>query len=258
MMNSLRIIATGLLIVALSLGIWWVTRASETAGNALAFEVALTSPSDPADDAPLGPPGVTSPGADTPTGDNRAPGTGNSELQDGSSGAAPEIPPFTISEPAEMIDRIPVGLQIPALGEKAPIILAGVEDNGDMEIPDNVTDVAWYKFGPSPGESGSAVLAAHVDLIGQGPGVFFELGKLEPGSLIYVDYDDGTTGAFRAEARVVYEKTELPTDAIFSRQGPPVLTLITCGGDFNRSLRSYDSNVVVFAVPVDPDRIDVA
>ena len=81
--------------------------------------------------------------------------------------------------------------------------------------------------------------------------------------LIYLDYADGTTATFRAEARAVYDKTELPTEAIFSRQGPPVLTLITCGGDFNSSIRSYESNIVVYAVPVesrasDPIGVDAA
>jgi len=32
--------------------------------------------------------------------------------------------------------------------------------------------------------------------------------------------------------------------------GSPVLTLITCGGSFSESTRHYDSNVVVYAVPV--------
>ncbi len=79
--------------------------------------------------------------------------------------------------------------------------------------------------------------------------MFFDLRTLEPGDVILVDFDDGTTETYRAEARTVYEKTELPIDAIFSREGPPVLTLITCGGGFNRNIGSYDSNVVVYAVP---------
>ena len=121
-----------------------------------------------------------------------------------------------------------------------------------MEVPQSVSDVGWYEFGPAPGEPGSAVLAAHVDLASQGPGVFFDLRNLEPGATILVDFDDGTTATYRAEARTIYDKTDLPVEAIFAREGPPVLTLITCGGGFNRSLQSYDSNVVVYAVPI-PD-----
>lgn len=146
----------------------------------------------------------------------------------------------------------PVGLRIGAIGVEAPVDPFGVDqDTRQMAVPENVTDVAWYKFGPSPGEPGSAVLAAHVDLYGQGPGVFFELRKVEVDDVVHVAYADGTEKAFRVIARTEYDKDELPTEAIFAKRGPAVLTLITCGGTFSRSNRTYDSNVVVYAVPAD-------
>ena len=37
----------------------------------------------------------------------------------------------------------------------------GVEDSGEMEIPEP-EEVGWYEFGTTPGRSGSAVLAAHI------------------------------------------------------------------------------------------------
>ena len=142
-------------------------------------------------------------------------------------------------------------LRIAALEVVAPVGAYGVYRSGQMDVPDNVTDVGWYRWGPSPGASGSAVLAAHVDLAGQGPGVFIDLDTLEPGDVVLVDFDDGSTEAFEVAARATYDKQELPLDVIFSREGPPVLTLITCGGGFDRSSRRYDSNIVVYAVPVD-------
>jgi hypothetical protein len=48
-----------------------------------------------------------------------------------------------------------------------------------------------------------------------------------------------------------YLKDELPLEAIFSRDGDAVLTLVTCGGGFSASTGRYDSNVVVYAVPVE-------
>jgi hypothetical protein len=144
----------------------------------------------------------------------------------------------------------PVGLRIDKLAVDAPVDAYGVNQRtGQMAVPDNVTDVGWYEFGPSPGEPGSAVLAAHVDLAGSGPGVFFDLSTLVKGDEIVVLHADGTESPFRVMARTTYDKEELPLDVIFSRDGPPVLTLITCGGGFNREIRRYDSNVVVYAVP---------
>ena len=43
-------------------------------------------------------------------------------------------------------------------------------------------------------------------------------------------------------------KTELPPD-LFARTGPSKLVLITCGGEFDRSVRRYKQNVVVVATP---------
>lgn len=119
-----------------------------------------------------------------------------------------------------------------------------------MDVPDNVTDVGWYRHGPRPGEPGSAVLAAHVDLRGQGPGVFFDLDSLEQGDLVVVRFDDGSRREFVVTATSTYLKTELPLAAVFSRSGAAVLTLITCGGVFDADQSRYDSNVVVYATPV--------
>ena len=64
-------------------------------------------------------------------------------------------------------------------------------------------------------------------------------------------YDDGSTSRFQITDTAQYAKDELPVDRIFSKDSDPVLTLITCGGDFNRSLRSYSDNVVAYAEPID-------
>ncbi|HEY6634356.1 MAG TPA: class F sortase [Acidimicrobiia bacterium] len=178
----------------------------------------------------------------------------------GSSTVGPDqqpAPTWTANERSLLTDLpvatgpYPVRLVVDELGVDAPVQPHGVDSDGRMDVPNNIDDVGWYRFGPSPGDPGSAVLAAHVDLAGPGRGVFYDLGELEPGDEVEVRYDDETTARFVVTARAVYEKTELPLDVIFSREGPPVLTLVTCGGEFSRSARSYDSNVVVYAVPVD-------
>lgn len=147
----------------------------------------------------------------------------------------------------------PERLSIAALNIDAPVGEYGVAANGQMDVPDNITEVGWYQFGPSPGEPGSAVLAAHVDLAGSGRGVFYHLDELEADDEVVVSFDDGTSRAFRVVGRSTYLKEELPLDAIFSRNGDPFVTLVTCGGGFSRSAGRYDSNVVVYAVPVDTD-----
>ena len=57
----------------------------------------------------------------------------------------------------------PARLRIPALGIDAHVQQTGLTKSGAMGAPTNFTDVAWYKFGPVPGQMGSAVIDSHMD-----------------------------------------------------------------------------------------------
>ena len=116
-------------------------------------------------------------------------------------------------------------------------------------MPSRADAVVWYRFGPSPGAPGSAVIAGHVDYDGQ-RGTFFRLQDLGPGAIVTIDYDDGSRQRFEVTDTRSIPKPALPTDAIFTRSGPPLLHLITCGGSFDRAAGSYRDNVVVEAVPL--------
>lgn len=154
-------------------------------------------------------------------------------------------------DPADHRDGGPAPISISIGGidvDDAPVVDVGVETDGDMEVP-GAEAVGWYRFNPTPGQEGSAVLAAHIAYNGS-PGVFRHLADVDIGAMVLVGFDDGSTAAFQIVELAQYDKEELPTDRIFAKTGEPVLTLITCGGSFNESLRSYDDNVVAYAVPV--------
>jgi LPXTG-site transpeptidase (sortase) family protein len=144
---------------------------------------------------------------------------------------------------------VPTSVSIQGIGvAEAPVIDVGVEENGDMEIP-GADSVGWYRFNATPGEAGSAVLAAHISFDGQ-PGVFRYLDEASVGDRVVVEFDDGTRSEFEIVELAQYDKQELPDERVFAKTGDPVLTLITCGGDFNRSLRSYEDNIVAYAIPI--------
>jgi hypothetical protein len=160
-------------------------------------------------------------------------------------GGHDEVPPAPASAGAE-----PTRLTIPAIGVDHPIVAVGRSTDGAMEVPDDVHAIGWYApMGVRPGDPGSAVLAGHVDSRRQGRGAFFDLRSLEVG-------DDIVVGTVAGEQRWVvtgrtrYPKAELPVDDLFTVGGGPRLVLITCGGDFDPSHRSYRDNVVVAAAPV--------
>lgn len=145
----------------------------------------------------------------------------------------------------------PIRIGIPALGVDAPIVPVGISAGGSMEVPGDVNTAGWYRFGPLPGARGSAMVIGHVDSRTQGPGVFFGLSRLPLGERIGVLLGEGPTQYFVTVARRFIDKDELPLD-LYAREGPPRLTLVTCGGGFDERSRSYSHNVVVYAVPEEP------
>jgi LPXTG-site transpeptidase (sortase) family protein len=227
-------VASLLAVIAVTVG-FVIYSGSDEVGDVAAIEAALTSPALPTTTS-LPESATTLPASPATT--------------------EPDSPPIPVRpgvplEPPATASPVPVALRVDAIDIDAPVIATGVnQQTGQMAVPNNVRDVAWYKFGSRPGEVGSAVLAAHVDLASQGPGVFFDLRDLNPGDTVEVEFSDGAVTFFRVEARTVYQKDELPLDKVFARQGASVLTLITCGGGFSESSGSYDSNVVVYAVPI--------
>jgi Sortase domain len=139
----------------------------------------------------------------------------------------------------------PSRIEIPSLGVRARVLAAGVDRAGALRLP-GASRTAWYRFGSAPGEPGSTVIAGHVDLAGA-PGAFRRLGELEPGRLVVVRTTDGRAYRYRVVARRAYAKERLPT-RVWTRAGRPVLTLVTCGGDYDEEARSYAANTVVYAV----------
>ncbi len=151
--------------------------------------------------------------------------------------------------PPPVIGR-PVRLRIPAVGIDAAVEAVGVDHNGDMAVPEQVEQIGWYRFGAAPGDAaGSVVMSGHVDSARQGLGAFAKLGDLKSGDPITVSDAAGHQLRYRVVGREAFDKATAPMSALFSRGGAARLTLITCGGNFDASIRSYLDNIVVTAVP---------
>ncbi|MBS3941891.1 MAG: class F sortase [Actinobacteria bacterium] len=143
----------------------------------------------------------------------------------------------------------PQRLRVPALDVSARVVPVALTADGAMELPDDVSEVGWFSPGPVPGQSGSAVLAGHVDSREQGRGALFDLPDLVPGDTVEVDAGEDGTTTWRVVGRAAYPKDTLPIAELFRRDGPARLVLITCGGEFDPATGHYDDNVVVVAEP---------
>jgi sortase (surface protein transpeptidase) len=164
---------------------------------------------------------------------------------------AAEPSPFTTTAPRGPIDITtwPTAVRIPRLGVDAPVEPVGVGTQGELIIPHSPMDVGWYQGGSVPGEAGVALLTSHVDTRTEGRGVFAGLVRLDAGDVVTTVAADGTEQRWTVTARTQHLKTDLP-QALFARSGPPVLALVTCGGPFDATVRSYRDNVIVWAEPV--------
>jgi LPXTG-site transpeptidase (sortase) family protein len=144
---------------------------------------------------------------------------------------------------------VPERIMIPALNVNAPIVSVGLKADKSMEIP-GAAEAGWYRLGAQPGDAtGSAVIAGHVDHANL-PGVFLELRRLNVNDEVAITDTAGRLHGYRVTERYQVDKAALPTSELFRRDGPPVLTLITCGGNFDTKNRSYDDNIVIRATPL--------
>jgi hypothetical protein len=142
----------------------------------------------------------------------------------------------------------PVRLRIPALRLDAPVGATGVGAGGELDVPPDPAALSWYRFGASPGEPGSALIAGHVDFDGR-EGVFFELRSLGAGADVEIVYADGSSRSFTVTGTAKVAKADLAAADVFSPTGPARLVLITCGGSFDPRAHAYRDNVVVTATP---------
>jgi len=177
--------------------------------------------------------------------------------------AEPAPRPVPVPEPATPAVRpAPVQVRVITIDVDASLVPVGILDGGVMEVPDDVRTIGWYDPRPDPvtgagvgvipGVQGTAVLAGHVDSRSQGRGALYKLRDLRVGDVIEIDHADGSTTTWRVTEVVRYSKVTLPYEEVFTWEGPPRLALITCGGEFDRTARSYTDNIIAYAEPLGP------
>ncbi|WKK21747.1 class F sortase [Streptomyces olivoreticuli] len=144
----------------------------------------------------------------------------------------------------------PRSLVIRSVGVKAPIEDRDLNRLGAVDPPpyQRAGAVGWYRGGPQPGSPGAAVLVGHVDT-DHAPAVFYDLAGLKRGATITVDRADGTTAEFTVEDISVFTKDHFDAHRVYGPRdrNRAELRLITCGGTYDRTRRSYNANVVVSA-----------
>lgn len=142
--------------------------------------------------------------------------------------------------------NLPDTLRIASVGINAEIGSLGLNRDGTVQVPADPSHVGWYRLGPRPGQPGSAVLLGHVDSL-TGPAVFYRLGTVPIGARIQVGLADGRTLRFTVQNVATYLNWNFPASTVYRNRGRATLTLVTCGGIYDKARGGYQANVVVTA-----------
>ncbi|GGR01075.1 class F sortase [Streptomyces asoensis] len=142
----------------------------------------------------------------------------------------------------------PVRLLIPKIAVDAPFTDLAIGADGRLEPPPaaDVNLVGWHAAGVSPGEAGTAIIAGHVDTK-TSPAVFAGLSGLTKGDGFQVLRADGSKASFRVDDVETFDKADFPDERVYADTAQAQVRLITCAGNYDRRVKDYTDNLVVFA-----------
>jgi len=182
----------------------------------------------------------------------QAPATASAPVSGPVSSSYPGWAPTTPSPRVTPSEAIAAGLRpssvrIDAIDVRSDLLPLAVDASGVLIPPDPYDVAGWFTGGPVPGQVGPAIIAGHVDSRA-GPGIFFRLEEMTVGDAIEVTRSDRSVVTFEVTRVEQYPKAEFPTARVYGPTPARELRLITCGGNFDPSRRSYLDNIVVYAV----------
>lgn len=141
----------------------------------------------------------------------------------------------------------PTELRIPSLDLRMTVGAFGVDPAGAMALPATPFTAAWYRYSSRPLDAtGATFIAGHVDTADDGAGPLAQLADLRPGAEIDVRATQRVV-TYRVDQVRQVEKTRVDLAALFSRDGPARLHLVTCGGPYLPDAGGYQANVVIIA-----------
>lgn len=164
--------------------------------------------------------------------------------------ATPTPRPAPTATPTPFAGKV-ARLQIPRFGVDAPIEELGVDSTNTLETPKaENTAVGWYSIYDRPGWGGNAIFSAHVYYHSK-PAPFVNLARSQPGDIVLVVMEDGTTYKYEVFSNQRYHRDTIPMgDIIGAPQKADYdewVTLITCGGELDDTGLEYLHRDVVIA-----------
>jgi sortase A len=181
-----------------------------------------------------------------PDGGPESPAASAAELTD------PTEKPATPAAVPKITFALPVRLVIPKIGVDAAVEKVGLTSGHDMASPTRADTVGWYKFGPRPGNKGSAVIDGHSGYADDREAAFDDLPKLKVGDKLFVKDATGKRLVFVVRRKVLYARNASAGE-VFGSTKSRRLNLITCTGSYDVAAGTHSKRLVVFAELQSPD-----
>lgn len=124
---------------------------------------------------------------------------------------------------------------------------AGVDQNKQIAVPNNVHLAAWFADSVLPGKKGLSIIDGHVSGK-KTDGIFKNIKSLTKGDAFQVELGNGKELQYKVLETVELKESQ-SASYLFS-QNPKVvsqLNLITCGGNFDRATNQYPNRIIVAA-----------
>jgi hypothetical protein len=145
----------------------------------------------------------------------------------------------------------PSTVTVPSINQHDVPVVAATVDGDHISPPRDVHMAGIWTGGASlDAIAGTTTLVGHVNYVRQGDGAFHDLSFVQVGSPITtVDATSSATAWIVTAVTATPQAAGVDPAAVAGPAGPRRLVLVTCGGQYDRTLHSYSNNVYVWANP---------
>ena len=146
------------------------------------------------------------------------------------------------------LSETPARLKIGKINVDAPIIPVGLTKDGDMDAPNNVTDIGWYNKSAKAGEGKYSVLLDGHHGVNE-RAVFERLNEVAVGDTISLITSQGTILSYivRETETRPHQEVDMKKALLPYKKSVQSMTIITCEGTYSNTKKTYDNRTVVYA-----------
>ncbi|MCL2444523.1 class F sortase [Candidatus Saccharibacteria bacterium] len=140
----------------------------------------------------------------------------------------------------------PSAITIPGIGTVNGMLSLGINARGEVDVPSNIWQTAWFNGSSMPGTRGAAFVVGHT------PGIFTGLRNLSMGQVISITMNNGAVINYRIQhiETVALGEVNMWRNLTTWNGAAEGLNLMTCAGHFVPALGTYSHRLSVFTVRI--------